>query len=377
MRRSDELGVLSVYVNVDPRADPHSQGAGIDLRNRFRDLQRRIGEGGADGSGDVGDDVTGALERIWPQVESLGSPDVSGRGRLAFFGLGSGWVARLETQLPVTSRVVLDEHPFIHPLLELLDEGRPAGVLVISGDAAEIHEWRLGALTAADRLEPEYVEAPHERTGQIGGGPQGQFHTPMREQRQSRERDRMERFVEQAVDRAAALATDRGWERIVLSAAERWRDQAAHRFPQQLQDKVITDSRLLGGLDDAGVATAVTEVLHDRHKAQEAELSEQTLAAGRVGHGALGLSEVAAALNQGRIEHLVYDPNVRYAASVGTDGALYAGDEAGPGDRTPEPRLTERLVERALAGGARVSPVEGAAEGSLREAEGIGALLRW
>jgi hypothetical protein len=95
--------------------------------------------------------------------------------------------------------------------------------------------------------------------------------------------------------------------------------------------------------------------------------------------GALGLSQVAGALNEGRVAHLVYDPDVRYAGSMDADGALYADAEAAAGNRphTAEPRLTERLVERALATGARVSPVEGAAGGVLRDAAGIGALLRW
>jgi hypothetical protein len=93
--------------------------------------------------------------------------------------------------------------------------------------------------------------------------------------------------------------------------------------------------------------------------------------------GALGLSQVAGALNEGRVAHLVYDPEVRYVGSVDADGALYADAEAGSRPHTPEPRLTERLVERALATGARVSPIEGASSGALGDAGGIGALLRW
>jgi hypothetical protein len=38
--------------------------------------------------------------------------------------------------MPLSNRVVLDAGPFIHPLLELLDEGRPAGVLLVSQDEA-------------------------------------------------------------------------------------------------------------------------------------------------------------------------------------------------------------------------------------------------
>jgi hypothetical protein len=39
--------------------------------------------------------------------------------------------------------------------------------------------------------------------------------------------------------------------------------------------------------------------------------------------------------------------------------------------------LTERLVERALKTGARISPIEGAADGRLKDAAGVAALLRW
>jgi hypothetical protein len=39
--------------------------------------------------------------------------------------------------------------------------------------------------------------------------------------------------------------------------------------------------------------------------------------------------------------------------------------------------LTERIVERALETGARVTPVEGAASNGLAEASGIAAVLRW
>ncbi len=42
----------------------------------------------------------------------------------------------------------------------------------------------------------------------------------------------------------------------------------------------------------------------------------------------------------------------------------------------PELRLAERMIERALATGARVVPVDGAAE-LLGTPDGVAALLRW
>src|SRR4029079_6659768 len=38
--------------------------------------------------------------------------------------------------------------------------------------------------------------------------------------------------------------------------------------------------------------------------------------------GALGLSEVVAALNEGRVEHVIYDSARRYTGGIGPDGSL-------------------------------------------------------
>jgi Bacterial archaeo-eukaryotic release factor family 10 len=239
-------------------------------------------------------------------------------------------------------------------------------------------DWRLGSLRLVSRVEHEFVEAPHERAGQIGGGPPGQFHTPMREQRQARERDRMHRFLDRVTKAATELAGERGWERILVSGGEHWTEQTVTRFPQPLRDKVFGDSRVLNGLDDAALATAVTDLVHEQHAERERQLIERVRESGRSGAAALGLSEVAAALNVGS-----RTPGVRPGGPLyghcGADGALYGGDEVGPGGHpgTPEPRLTERLVERALQTGARISPVEGAADEGLRAAAGIAALPRW
>jgi hypothetical protein len=93
---------------------------------------------------------------------------------------------------------------------------------------------------------------------------------------------------------------------------------------------------------------------------------------------ALGLSEVVGALNQARVAHLIYDPSIRYRGSIGHDGSLYAHDETTLAyGSTGDGRLTERIVERALETGARITPVEGAASNGLTEASGIAAVLRW
>jgi hypothetical protein len=375
-RRTDEVGVVSIYVNADPLDSPNLEGSAIDLRNRLRELERRVADGGPP---ERARRVAAALDRLAPEVASLTGRGQSGRGRMLFAALGHDWVTRLSSPMPVNNRVVLDDGPFIHPLLEILDEGLPAGVVLASPTEAQLMEWRLGELRPLSRLAAETVEAPHERSGPIGGGPSGRFGAPVREQRQARGRDLAERFALQVAAVATRLAAERRWVRVVVSGGERLTRSLVDGFPESLRHAVVSDARVLGGLDRQSLTAAVTERLHDAYTEGEAHLLGRLRDAAFGGTAALGPSEVVAALNAGRVAHLVYDPKVRYSGSVASTGDLFAGDEvAGAAEAVAaEPRLTERLVERALETGARVSPVEGAADGVLQEAAGIAALLRW
>jgi hypothetical protein len=372
-RRTDAHGVLSVYFDADPSTSPNLEGAAIDLRNRLRELENNVDESVVPRR-----ILAAAMERLRPSLDALVDPRATGRGRVLYAAIADGWTVQLAGQLPLRNRVVLEDGPFIHPLLEVLDEGRPAGVLVVSGVEARLFDWRVGVLhPVGDRQQP-YVEAPHERAGQVGGGPGGQYNSPMREQRQARGREHAERFLQQIAREAVGLSEQRGWGRLLVVGGERWTAPVVELLGGG-RAQVLSDTRVLTGSTDGEIATMVTERLHDAHAEQEAQLLLQVREAAASGAGAAGASQVAAALNEGRVTHLVYDPQIRYQGLVGADGLLYAGDE-GPTDDprlAREPRLTERLVERALETGARVSPVEGAASGPLEDAEGIAALLRW
>jgi hypothetical protein len=274
---------------------------------------------------------------------------------------------------------VLDRSPFIHPLLELLDEGGLAGVVLASRTQARLFEWRLGELIPLRDLTADPVEATHERSGPVGSRPGGRHGTPTGEQRRARERDQTARFIERVGAAASRLAHDRGWERVLVSAGESFADALVKALTPMLRDDVVRDHRVLVRLD----LPVLEDIITDRLRSAHARFEQRLIAKVRedaqgAGAAALGLSEVVGALNQARVAHLIYDPYIRYRGSVGYDGTLYAeGETILSYASTAELRLTERIVERALETGARVTPVEGAAGDGLSEAAGIAAVLRW
>jgi hypothetical protein len=371
-RRTDPVGVVSVYVHADPGEDPRRRGAAIEIGNRLDELQRRVSDEGPPQRARA---VEEGLERVRPQIDALTAPTQSGRGRALFCALSDGSTTRFWSQMPLVNRVVLDTGAFIHPLLELADEGRPAGIVLAAQDGARVLDWRLEQLTEVASLEPEVVEAPHERSGPVGASPASRPSSPKREQRVARERDRVARFIDGVAAVVEREVQQRGWERVLISGGERLTQALAGALPASMPARVLRDPRVLARLPAAELSVAIGQRLHEDHREHEAELLQR---AGEEA-AARGLSAVAGALNEGRAAHLLYDPDVRYQGMVDADGALFAAGEEPPGGRglTPEPRLTERLVERALGTGARVTPIEGAADGALADADGIAALLRW
>jgi hypothetical protein len=85
---------------------------------------------------------------------------------------------------------------------------------------------------------------------------------------------------------------------------------------------------------------------------------------------------VLVALNDARVEHLIYHPEVRYDGTRGADELLRPPSRA-VGVVVDESRLTERIVERCLRTSARITPLEATAAATLADAGGIAALLRW
>jgi hypothetical protein len=373
VRNEDPLGVVSIY--VDMPADGADRRAEIVLKNQLADLERRVD---SQGSLRRGEALRSAIERVMPTIERLLDPRTSGRGGAAFSPLSTSEVTFLTAPMPLPSRVVLDSRPFIQPLLELLDEGRPAGVVLVSARAAELLDWRFGALRRLARLTCEFVDDAREHPRRlVTNSARARQVTPARDRRSRRERDRQMRWTERVAAEVFRLADEQGWERILINGDERLTTPLLEALPERLRGVVLLDPRHLHESDHQVLAMAVAERLRQDRAGRNADLSRRVRAAALGGQrGALGLSEVVAALNEGRVEQVIYDSARRYTGAIGPDGSLVAeGEQLGLGKE--EPRLLERIVDRALQTGARVTPLDGSAAGRLADADGIAALLRW
>jgi len=355
LRHDDPLGVLSIFADVGLGG----RAAEIDVRYRLTELERRLREDQPTAAA-----LADTLARIEPELSAMLDPAGHGRGRALFVPLSGGEPTRLSTQLQLTNRVVHDERPFIHPLLECMQRGRAAGVVLLASERAEVLEWRQGQLLVLTQQTLEKDE-PRTRAG---------------DQQQRRERDRRRRFTEEVAATVGDVADRRGWDRLLITGGGSVAHPLLRALPSALREQAILEARHLIDLDSVTIERAVGKRLEHHQHEHDLQLVEAIRSAAHAGHGAaLGLSEVAAALNEARVDHLVYDPAVRHAGAMTPSGRLVIPPERDPANEPllPEPRLTERMVERCLATGASVTPVEGASAALLADTGGVAARLRW
>lgn len=325
---SDPLGVLSVYADR-PETSGGRLVRAVSLTGELRRLDADVA---AAGDADLAWAHRRCLERLRPALVRM----LDGRtpGRAIFAPLSSEEVFEVEVGMPVGMTAALDTTAYVRPLVAATDEGRPAGVIVAEGRSTRLLSWRMGAVETVGE---------YGHPGKLGA-----------------------RVSRSLAAEARATADERGWTRVVVAGDGRLGHMLARSAaPPGCEVSVVSHS--VAGLGPRGLAAAVRSALHDAQRRYEWRLVERTIAAGLDDRGAvLGPGRTRRALDRGEVGHLLIDAERDYPRP---DRRQAAG---GWVDRDP----AEDLIERALQGGADITPVEGPARRPLGAAEGIAAVLR-
>ncbi len=362
-----EHGVLSLYISVDP--GDRSNGWRTAVRNGLSEAT-----GGSDEA--EGREARLALRETTVRLEHALEEERKGehRGLIGFVEVArteaeERWYA---TQIQPRRTVVL-RGPVarIHPLLELLDDGAPRGIVAVSSERVRLLDWRLGRADQLHDWELEYFgEDWRERKAQSRPDPaRGEAVSASgRDQYGQRLEATRERFAEQTGGLARTEAKKRSWRETLVFGDERYARKFAGGFGERAGLIHAGEADLIAE-PSTQIERRVEEMLPQLNRARETALIDRVKeAAYAEGRSSLGVQETIQALQEGRVEHLVYDAGRDYsdvAADLGNTGGAH-----GLG-------LGERMVELALSTGAAVTPVEGESAEALTEQGGVVALLRY
>jgi hypothetical protein len=363
--------VISVYALTDPRQPANTSGTPawlINLRNGLRAISDRL-EAGDDRADRLG--FRALRTRIEQELIDL---DPGKRARSVAWMLdGDGYSDRFSLRLPLRGdSVVADAKPFVSPLVDIADRGARTGVILVGGDVV-----RLVQIEQAEATEPENPSyqlslGDWRPFGGTGGG------SPARGLRTISHQENYEARVEAQRDQlfdAAATQTGKrleslGWERIVLVSERQVAGRFREMLPVTVTDRVIAEADLnLVAEEPTAIADAIAPLIEAAWLTRTTAVVAQADDLARAGGPAtLGAQETFGALAEGRVDHLVLDPEHDFSSAVG----MVPPALDGPGEL-----LGERAVEAAIGTSAHVTALRTAASETLRDAGGMVALLRY
>lgn len=363
--------VLTAYLDTNP-ANPRNQGEPPGylawLKAAARDLEASVAAG----------ERAEFREQVRRLQRHLQSHPPGARGLVAFAGRETWEI------LPLQVKVEDELHwgpPVLKQLLWLLDEYRPAGMVVVSEAGARLFRVWLGEI-AEDEREALTVEPSAWRKKHLVGP----AHAGVA-RRRGVDRDRFERRLEAQQERFAADLARRvqrwgerhGLRPVLLVGPSAMIDAVFEALPEAFRPRVARQRENLAQLAPAALRARLKAVLTRWERDDEIRRVEAILNAAGSPRVAAGLDETLARLQEGRVRELVI--------ARGLDGRVQQCERCGQVDRSADPRCplcggrrqpsSVRVVVPELVRRHRVTVdvVAGQAASRLRRAGGVAAWL--
>jgi release factor family 10 len=351
-----DLGVISVYLAIDPADRSES------WRVALKDKLRKIVEGEWDPEDRRRVALAATAERI--QDHFLDEVPPFKRCQIGFCEVAQKdardvWMA-VQMRRDETEVIDLD-HPYVIPLLALLDEGARVGVAAVSAERVRLYEWELGTLTDLEDWEAVlFMPDWRERKAPSSPDP-ARVHgasSSGRDQFDQRLEANRERFLEQVGGLIAERGSERRWRRLLAFGSPPHVREIESGVRQRVDVELADEVDIVSETDHGRILERVEAAVERHNRRRELELVRAAVEAAMTpaGRGATGLNEIERSLTEGRVRHLLFDARSR---------------------RRDVMEMEEHLVDQAIRTSAEVTPVEGEAAEVLSEHGGVAALLRY
>jgi hypothetical protein len=331
--------------------------------------------------GEMVEAYRGRHAEIAALVKDLLDPIQTGRGRILVLPL-TGAPHRVDVWESVPDGVMLGLDAHVAPLLGLREDGRPVGLVAVSGTRLVAAERSAGVTRMVRSIS---IATGELGPGQTGGPPgrSGDLHSPPGAFERRQESHRLAGLAAHA-DELAEVATAGGWWAVAICGE--------HARVAPVRDRLTRRGlRVIEGTATPGDGWSANDLEHALHadldraaRSVRQDLATHTLDAARTraGKAALGVDDVLAALVEGRVHHLVVAAAALPSDYEQTPDGRLAGAHELPagvlhGRLRRLPGLCDRMVAEAVLHDGEVTALGIDESPDLVTAGGVAAILRW
>ena len=358
--RAEEGSVLSLYLNVDP-----TQHTKDEYRLTLKSMLKGV--------------ANEASAKDLAEVEKYFDfqYDWQGKGVVIFSCLEEDFWRAYPLAVPVENHVFVADSPYIKPLTDILDEYGRYGVILVDREGARLFLFHQGELEETDGTLGEEVK----RTKRGGGSAAGRL-GGLTARVSRHEEEIAQRNLREAAELAARFCEGGRCSRVILGGTDEILTQFQGMLPKELQEQVVGSIPLDMAASETEVLDRSLEVIQEVERRREGELVEQliTAATSKGGHGALGLDDTLAAVQEGRAHILVVAEgyaatgygcqNCGYVAAHKLKECPFCG-----GKIAHIEDAVNTIVRKAIESGIEVEVVKGCV--ALEKAGSIRAILRY
>jgi peptide chain release factor subunit 1 len=360
----DRGRVLSVFMNLDPSELPTPAARSSAVTSILTEAARRV-----DDAAELDHEARRALRTDLERVRGVLNGDVAAdgaRGVAVFACEPEDLLEVVALRRPVESRVVLDDAPYVEPLVHAGAAERWCVVLA-NRRVARLFTGTGDQLGETDRIADD-VHRRHEK----GGWSQANY-------QRSVEKEVLD-HVAHTAHVAFELYKRRGFDRLLVGAPDELVGDLEAKLHPYLRERLVGRvSCDVENASDEQVRACAGEKIEEFARGREREaLDRLAQGVGSGGRGAAGLSEVLAALNGARVEVLLVARGLDAAGLCDpATGLLYASPEDVPDGATATPvaDVVEKAIEKAIEQSAEVIGIR--FHEDLGPLGGIGAVLRY
>jgi peptide chain release factor subunit 1 len=358
--------VLSVYLDVD-----QSNAANLNRRfvgafeSRIQLIGRRFEE----------EYEQSDFTRCVDDIRKLLSTYEPHRRSLVIFARSTGPIWFREVNVDVGTNVHWGTMPYLHPLVEALDEFEPYIVALTDRAHARIFTVRLGTIEKQAEIYAlgtvRHVKAS------------GTDHLYSQSHIQRKADETILAHLKRVVEVIEHLRTVNPTARVVLAGNAEAVSKLFRLMPKMLRGRVAGSAVMPGNAREGEILESTLALARRAERLQELEKVDRLLTASAKGDKAVVTMPLTLqAFNEDRVRELVYAEGFSATGGIcDTCHVMFPSDDmnceiCGMPVKSADD-LIENSIAAALAAGAAVEQVRGPAAAKLRNAGGIGAFLRF
>jgi peptide subunit release factor 1 (eRF1) len=369
IRPDGDSRVLSVFLNLDPAEFATPPARASEISSVIDDAHRRVRE--SDGlSHDARKGLEVDVERAATFLRDL-SPK-GAHGFALFACAGSGLFEGIRLPRPIETRAVINDTPFVEPLVELLGSGGNWMVVLVNRQTGRLLRGDGNGFDELAAIE-DNVHGQHSQ----GGWSQARY-------QRSVDEDVMD-HLKNVADAVFLRFKRASFDHLLLGGPGETRSDFEGRLHPYLRERLAgwIDIDVENSSPDDVAKCARDKIDEHTRGAERRALDRLQEAVGKNGRGAAGLEGTLEALNERRVETLLLMENFDAAGCTCPQcGSVYAVTGGScPADGTSldcRDNVVENAMHLALEQSAGVLVVRD--EDNARELEsrgGIGAVLRF